>query len=135
MIVAGDNSKNVGPATNAGAAYLFAVDADSGTLELTCNFTRTDSNADHRFGTSVGITGPWVVVGTPSFSGEYNFQGVVDLYQVIPAFVVCRWLEWRGIAVDSLAGVGLLVATLWSDGLVLPAFSSFLVIRVCVIPL
>ena len=82
LLIAGALGNNVGPFTGAGDAYMIAVDSDRGSLNQTCVLSHPDPQVFASFGGNVAIAGPWLVISTRSYNGEYDKQGAVDLYKV-----------------------------------------------------
>lgn len=92
LLVAGAYRNDVGPFEGAGDAYMIAVGADGGTLNQTCVLAHPDPQDFASFGENVAVAGPWLVISTRSYDGEYINQGAVILYKVCClclCFVLC----------------------------------------------
>ena len=87
FLVAGASGNDVGPFSGAGVAYMIAVDAD-GTLNQTCVLSHPDPKDSASFGDNVAVAGPWLVISTRGYDGEFSNQGAVALYKVCG----CVWL-------------------------------------------
>lgn len=63
-----------------GAAYVYDFDNDKETVTFVQKLTKEESNETDSFGSSVSISGKYIVVGAPGYSGDELNQGAAYIY-------------------------------------------------------
>jgi hypothetical protein len=75
-----DRTVLVGAPKTSGGGKAFVMTRRQGVWSLHQELISVDIAADHRFGSAVGISGGWAVIGAPDYTGPANNQGASVIF-------------------------------------------------------